>query len=370
MIPLIGTCAILACVLLHRPPAAILTLSLRPRPSVVHRTDTCSRHALFYGRDGQAGRHPGCLGRRLGNPGEQGGLPNSRGIEIAAAADKGRAPGAACRGQPETLGVSVCSPSGASISIRSLTVLWAMTDCTSGGRTMDAIHLPPLPFAAMLHSETPDTFHFLQANNNVPLATTFKPQVKVLSRRPVIAKRDPATGMSQLSLDDDPAEGAKRDNQPTPEEIRARQKQEREEKQRRYDEARAKIFGEPLPSSGASSPGTVTPPRSDGQRTPRGRGRGRGGSNIPRNNERNNGESSQSGSNRRNNMQPGPGRELYDPNYSPKPDSPAQGRGSDNRPQVRSSAPKSEQPAIRAPRGPTTSGRGGFGFAKRGGKET
>ena len=216
-------------------------------------------------------------------------------------------------------------------------------------------------------SESPDTFHFLQAGDKVPLASTFKPQVKVLSRRPVIAKRDPATGLSQLSLDDDANEEVKKENQPTPEEIRAKQKLEREEKQRRYDEARAKIFGEPSPSSGASSPGTVTPPRSDGQRTPRGRGRGRGGSSTPRNNERNNGESSQGGNRR--NAQPGPGRELYDPNYSPKPDSSGQGRGTDSRP-PRNSTPRNEQQAIRAPRGPTESGRGGFGFAKRGGKET
>lgn len=178
--------------------------------------------------------------------------------------------------------------------------------------------------------------------------------------------------MSQLTLDDDASEEVKKDTQLTAEEMRAKQKQEREEKQRRYDEARAKIFGEPLPSSGASSPGTVTPPRSDGQRTPRGRGRGRGASNTPRNNERINErinvESSQA-SNRRN-PQPGPGRELYDPGYSPKPDVSGQGRGSDSRPQARSSTPRTEQPAIRAPHGPTASGRGGFGFARRGGKET
>lgn len=175
--------------------------------------------------------------------------------------------------------------------------------------------------------------------------------------------------MSQLTLDDDANEDVKKENQPTAEELRAKLKQEREEKQRRYDEARAKIFGEPSPSSGASSPGTVTPPKSDGQRTPRGRGRGRGGSNTPRNNERNNGgESSQSGNRRI--AQPGPARELYDPNYSPKPDTPGQGRGSDTRAHTRNSTPRNEQPAIRAPRGPTTSGRGGFGFARRGGKET
>ena len=78
------------------------------------------------------------------------------------------------------------------------------------------------------------------------------------SRKPIIAKRDPVTGMSRLGLDDDAENdgGAAKEPKLTPEEIRARQKRERDEKQRRYDEARAKIFGESNPSSGASSPAT------------------------------------------------------------------------------------------------------------------
>ncbi|KAK5990634.1 hypothetical protein PT974_08903 [Cladobotryum mycophilum] len=126
-----------------------------------------------------------------------------------------------------------------------------------------------------------ETFHYIEANTGgVPLTTNFKPQVKVLSRKPVIAKRgDPASGMSKLSLDDD--DDGKAEVQLTPEEIRAKQKKERDEKQRRYDEARAKIFGESAPSSRGSSPGTgtgtVTPPRSDGRNSQQGRGRGRGG---------------------------------------------------------------------------------------------
>jgi len=218
-------------------------------------------------------------------------------------------------------------------------------------------------------AESPETFHFVEANSNAPpIASAFKPQVKVLSRRPMIAKRDPASGMSQLSLEDDEAENTnKKEGQLSPEEIRAKQKREREEKQRRYDEARAKIFGEPSPSSGASSPGTVTPPRSDGQRTPRGRGRGRGGPSSQRNLDRNNNETSQFDFRR--NTQPGPGRELYDPNYSPKLEV-SGGRESDPGPPSRISTPRSEQQAIRAPRGPDGSGRGGFGFMRRGGNES
>ncbi|KAI5466137.1 hypothetical protein BGZ63DRAFT_400543 [Mariannaea sp. PMI_226] len=114
-------------------------------------------------------------------------------------------------------------------------------------------------------ADAPPTFHYVEANANVPLAGNFKPQVKVLSRNPVIAKRDAAGG---VPLDDD---DARKQVQLSPEEIRAKQKRDREEKQRRYEEARAKIFGESNPSSGASSPGTVTPPRSEGHFAPRGR---------------------------------------------------------------------------------------------------
>lgn len=238
--------------------------------------------------------------------------------------------------------------------------------------------------------DSPETFHFLEAsnnnssNNNIPLSSAFKPQVKVLSRKPMIAKRDPVTGMSQMTLEDDDEQDSKKEDLPTPEEIRARQRREREEKQRRYEEARAKIFGESAPSSGASSPsGTVTPPRSDGQHTPRGRGRGRGGGGGGRgsNNNHSNASSTLNNDvrqfdNRRQNNAGSSAKGLYDPNYSPRPDSSSssqnqvRGDGIDGPPRI--STPKGEpqqQPAIRAPRGPDGSGRGGFGFARRGAKE-
>lgn len=192
----------------------------------------------------------------------------------------------------------------------------------------------------------------------MPLASDFKPQVKVLSRKPVIAKRDPVTGLA-IDDDDDEPKAA----QPSPEEIRAKQKREREEKQRRYEEARAKIFGESAPSSGASSPGAVTPPRSDGRHTPQTRGRGRGGSHR--------GNDNRQFDARRQANQPSSGK-LYDPNSSPRPDT-ASRRGPDTEAPARISTPKDETPVrapIRAPRGPDGSGRGGFGFAKRGDKES
>ncbi|KAK1245041.1 hypothetical protein MKX08_004670 [Trichoderma sp. CBMAI-0020] len=236
-------------------------------------------------------------------------------------------------------------------------------------------------------ADSKETFHYVEAaGGGVPLTAAFKPQVKVLSRKPVIAKKDPVTGLSQLSLDDDDASRAP-EVQMTPDEIRAKQKRDREEKQRRYDEARAKIFGESAPSSRGSSPGTgtVTPPRADGRGAYRGRGRGRGGGY----NNNNSSSSSNSGHNynnsnvssegssqqfepRRPANQPSSRRELFDPGSAPRPDSLRRGgrEGSGSDSSMRGQAGRDEYQAIRAPRGPDGSGRGGFGFAQRGNRAT
>ncbi|KAI1650348.1 uncharacterized protein F4817DRAFT_259229 [Daldinia loculata] len=219
----------------------------------------------------------------------------------------------------------------------------------------------------------PETFHYLAARSDPPLATGFKPAVKVLSRKPV---SDPNAG------DGDDDEDSKKTPQLTPEEILAKKQREREEKQRRYDEARAKIFGtnstaigSSNPSSGTSTPGAVTPPRSAEGRGPRGRGRsGRGGGGGHRHNESRGERDRDRDSNiQRPSSQSGGGRELYDPNYSPKLGVQLERRGNSNNsdggaPLSRRSTPREEDQVIRAPRGPDGSGRGGFGFAKRGAK--
>ncbi|KAM0305656.1 hypothetical protein HYE67_008408 [Fusarium culmorum] len=223
-------------------------------------------------------------------------------------------------------------------------------------------------------ADAPPTFNYYEAGTSgVSLTTPFKPQVKVLSRKPVIAKRDGAAGMSGLSLDDD--NEPKKEVPLTPEEIRAKQKRDREEKQRRYEEARAKIFGESNPSSGASSPGTVTPPKADGY-TGRGRGRGRGGY---RNNETRQFDARQPDNRgfdtpRRMQNISGSGRELFDPNHSPKHEPVSQRRQPEFSSPGRSTTPRDgqqqtqPQAPVRAPKGPDGSGRGGFGFTQRGGK--
>ncbi|KAJ9157834.1 hypothetical protein NKR23_g56 [Pleurostoma richardsiae] len=220
----------------------------------------------------------------------------------------------------------------------------------------------------------PSFFVANSASSNVPLAAGFKPAMKVLSRKPapqMIARRDPVTGIEQLTIqddgDDDDADAQK--SQPTPEEIRRRQQRELEEKQRRYEEARAKIFGESASSNSSSkasrpsTPGSVTPPQSaEGRPNHRGKGRGRGGA------FRNDSHGRTESQGRRPGSQPA-GRELYDPGYLPKPGFTMQKRGGDSSSPARASTPKDEDQVIRGPRGPDGSGRGGFGFARRGAKE-
>ncbi|KAF5669271.1 hypothetical protein FHETE_5029 [Fusarium heterosporum] len=223
-------------------------------------------------------------------------------------------------------------------------------------------------------ADAPQTFHYVEAGSSgVSLTTPFKPQVKVLSRKPIIAKRGATAGMSGLSLDDD--NESKQEVQMSPEEVRAKQKRDREEKQRRYEEARAKIFGESNPSSGTSSPGAVTPPRADGY-SGRGRGRGRGGY---RNNDVRQPDNRQLDNRgfdtpRRMQNAAGSGRELFDPNCTPKPEPSPQRRLPEYPSPGRSTASRDEQQQlqpqapIRTPKGPDGSGRGGFGFMQRGGK--
>ncbi|KAF5025286.1 hypothetical protein F66182_2619 [Fusarium sp. NRRL 66182] len=230
-------------------------------------------------------------------------------------------------------------------------------------------------------ADTPQTFYYIEAGSNsgIPLTTAFKPQVKVLSRKPIVAKRDPAVGMSGLSLDDDNEQ--KKEVPMNPDEIRAKQKRDREEKQRRYEEARAKIFGESNPSSGASSPRAVTPPKADGYSgsgSGRGRNRGRGGYRTNDTRQFENRQSDNRGFDapRRSQNMSGSGRELFDPNYTPKPESQPQRRQPEYSSPGRSAALRDAQPQlqqqtpIRAPRGPDGSGRGGFGFAQRAGKDS
>ncbi|KAF2638038.1 hypothetical protein P280DRAFT_88850 [Massarina eburnea CBS 473.64] len=175
-------------------------------------------------------------------------------------------------------------------------------------------------------AENPEPLLFLEARNTVPVPSTFKPTMKVLARKPPqLLSRNDAAGD-----DEDSEEERRKKNEADFEERKARAQKERAEKERRYAEAREKIFGSPAASdeSRASSPHKP----------------GRGGKGRAR--------------------AQAPGRQLYDPTYSPKPGSAyvQKKESSASRP----STPNGLEKPIREPRGPPASGRGGGGFAPRG----
>ncbi|KAF2401189.1 hypothetical protein EJ06DRAFT_581380 [Trichodelitschia bisporula] len=194
-------------------------------------------------------------------------------------------------------------------------------------------------------AETPDRPLFVDANDSIPLKTEFKPPVKVvLSRKP---PTNVAKSMGNMKLDDDSdseAEAAaKREREFA--ERQARAAREREEKQRKYAEARERLFGTGTGSGGA--PGdtrNASPSVNSSRNSSRGKGRERA--------------DPQSEPADQSPARAGPTRrQLFDPGYTSKPVGQRAG----------GLAVQEERP-IRAPKGPDASGRGGFGFALRGGR--
>jgi hypothetical protein len=146
-----------------------------------------------------------------------------------------------------------------------------------------------------------EEFPFLEARNDVPLKTEFKPAVKVLSRKPapkLVARNDPVSGLEQLTVEDDEeeSEGDVKKNMLSLEERKQKAQREREEKQRKYGEVRERLFGASGTGSGTSSPGNVTPPKGG---EPKSRTKNKGG--------RDSRPSSSAGSK---------SRQLYDPSYT------------------------------------------------------
>lgn len=207
----------------------------------------------------------------------------------------------------------------------------------------------------------------------------------VLSRRPQIASRNSDRGkgqgidadISKLTLGganggylSDSEDETNKPPEMTPEERQAKALKDREEKQRKYEEARERLFGNSsTPGSGASSPGSTPPPSRnqnagfDGSRS---RGRNRGGGNGGGRDRENNGsrdkrDSPAGAANKQ--------RQLYDPGYSTKPNSTSLQRR-ERTPQLSTERSDGEQQQslkpTRNPRGPDGSGRGGFGFSPRG----
>lgn len=178
--------------------------------------------------------------------------------------------------------------------------------------------------------------------------------MKVLSRKPIAKPTnasDAASGVGQLTLEDeDDEDDDKKERVMTVQERQQKAQREREEKQRKYEEVRERLFGT-TSSDGKKTSGSATPPkqRSDGDSRHQSRSRGGGAEGRP---------TSSAGSKSR----------LYDPLYAVKADSPYIQKMESQTESGRSTP--SEQLPIRSPRGPDGSGRGGFGFAPRGGRMT
>ncbi|KMU76430.1 hypothetical protein CISG_01163 [Coccidioides immitis RMSCC 3703] len=229
--------------------------------------------------------------------------------------------------------------------------------------------------------------HYLESRSKVPLKSEYKPTVKVLSRNPqsspglsaataglqrVTISPRPTTGnndnANEIEDEDNSDEETKQPKELTPEERLAIAQREREEKQRKYEEVRERLFGSSNAGSGASSPGSTTPPRQ--QQQPQ----HTSGENKWKGKARSNGANRDRGERRDSSSRSARGRQLYDPNYVPKPNSnhgkrretrQQFGGGEDSRPrsQPQSQSPQPQMP-IRSPRGPDGSGPGGFGFCR------
>ena len=182
----------------------------------------------------------------------------------------------------------------------------------------------------------------------MPLKQEYKPQVQLLSRKPnvpVIAKKDAADGVAKLSLEDDEdsEEEARKKRESELEERQRKAKLEREEKQRKYAEARERIMG----SSNPASPSPNSRDSSHGRENRKSRGKINGNRNSQPSSSADQSPARPSTSD----------RQLFDPDDM--------GRRAPKR-EV-NVAPREDQP-VRQPRNPEKSGRGGFGFAGRGGK--
>lgn len=176
--------------------------------------------------------------------------------------------------------------------------------------------------------------------------------MKLLSRKPAapaIARKDAANGVAGLTLDDDEdsEEETRKKQQADLEERQRKAKIEREEKAKKYAEARERIMG-------SSTPNSPAPPAS--RESSHGRDNRR--SRQKMNGKRESQPTSSADQSPARMISSNGERQLFDPDDM--------GRRMPRREQ--SSTSKEDQPA-RQPRGPE-SGRGGFGFAVRGGRPT
>ncbi|KAF1840805.1 uncharacterized protein K460DRAFT_295842 [Cucurbitaria berberidis CBS 394.84] len=194
-------------------------------------------------------------------------------------------------------------------------------------------------------AENPEPQWYPQARNPIPVEPTFKPKVTMLARKP--APQLLSRNMAGMSLDDDDSEEERQKKAAADfEERKARAQRERAEKERKYAEARERIFGSPATSatedSRSNSPGKAT----------RGKGRGRAGRDSQ---PRSSNEQSPARA-----AAAAPARQLFDPTYAPKPGSVyiQKKEAGSSRP----ATPNGQEKPIRQPQGPARGGGRGFGL--------
>jgi hypothetical protein len=167
--------------------------------------------------------------------------------------------------------------------------------------------------------------------------------------RAAMVPRSSTRNMAGMNLDDDDSEEERRKKAEADfEERKARAAKERAEKERKYAEARERIFGSPAASATEES-------RSNSPNKPT-RGKGRGGRGGKDNQPRASNEQSPA-------RTAPPARQLFDPTYAPKPGSVyIQKKESGT---SRPATPNTQEKPVRQPQGPARGG--GRGFAPRGG---
>jgi len=211
-------------------------------------------------------------------------------------------------------------------------------------------------------AENPSRKIWLETQGVVPLREEFRPQVTLLSRKPpptIIARRDPAAETANADDDPDSEDEARKKREAEFEERTRKAKLEREEKQRRYAEARERIMGSVATTP--SSPSANSRENSHGRDRESRRGRGRGA------------HSSYNSAEFHRRSQPespaemaGPAPTLAGSGEQALFDPEDMGRRLTSRRETPTSYGRDDNP-LRQPRGPEHSGRGGFGFAPRGG---
>ncbi|KAH7095871.1 hypothetical protein FB567DRAFT_587162 [Paraphoma chrysanthemicola] len=191
-------------------------------------------------------------------------------------------------------------------------------------------------------ADNPNPQWYPEVQNPVPVQATFQPKVTMLARKP--APQVLSRNMAGLNLDDDDSEEERRKKAEADfEERKIRAQKERAEKERKYAEARERIFGSPAASgdSRSNSPNKAT----------RGKGKSRGGR-----------ESQPRSSNEQSPARtaaPAPARQLYDPTYALKPSSVYIQKQEAN--SSRPGTPGGLEKPIRQPQGPAKDGGRGFG---------